>query len=212
MDKICPRCGAKSGEKKFVENFCIDCFKTYIDVDTPAAVEIPLCRTCGRVKLSGGWSDKNDESIGKFVLKHCDAKYEEAKTKIADDGACEVSFKITAQGATIEVDEKIGIKYTSTLCDKCTRQTSGYFEAIIQLRGSEEKVSRMRDKLEKAMDRDSFISKVKESDRGVDLYVGSKQVAAEAISAFKLKPKISNKLHGVRDGQRIYRTTFSIRV
>lgn len=212
MDKVCPRCGAKSSEKKFIENFCVDCFRTYIDVDTPASIDIPVCRTCGKVKLTGGWHDKEDEALEKFVLRQCNVKYEDAVANIADDGSCEIGFTMRAQGTTIQVDEKIGIKYTPTLCDKCTRQNSGYFEAIIQLRGSEEKVSKMNAKMAAALERDSFISKIKETKRGVDLYVGSKQVAAEAIAKFNFKPKISNKLHGIKDGQRIYRTTFSIRL
>ncbi|MFA6035960.1 MAG: NMD3-related protein [Candidatus Micrarchaeia archaeon] len=212
VEKICPRCGAKSNEKKFIENFCIDCFRSYIDIDTPAAVEIPACRTCGRVKLKLGWQDKNDEEIGKFVLRQCSAKYEDAKARLTDDGACEITFTIKAGESTIEVIENVGIKYSATSCDKCSRESSGYFEAIIQLRGAEEKVKRTQAKMLPYLEKNSFISKVKDTHRGIDMYVGSKQVAAEIIGQLGFKPKVSNKLHGVKDGQRIYRTTFSIRL
>ncbi|MDO8340201.1 MAG: NMD3-related protein [Candidatus Burarchaeum sp.] len=211
MDFICPRCGAKSSEKKFVESFCIDCFKRYIDIDTPAAVEIPVCRQCDRVKLAQ-WQEKDSEAIGKYILKQCKVDYDTAKAEVTDRGECDISFVINAKGARIEVSEHVGIKFLPTMCENCSRTTSGYFEAIIQLRGSDENVEKAMQRLMPVLEKNSFISKIKEDRRGVDLYVGSKQIAAAAISHMNLTPKISNKLHGVRDGQRIYRTTFSVRV
>ncbi len=211
MDFICPHCGAKSSEKKFVESFCIDCFKRYIDVDTPAAVEIPVCRQCDRVKLAL-WQEKDADAIGKYILKQCKVDYDTAKAEVSDEGECDISFVILAKGSRIEVSEHVGIKFVPTMCEKCSRTTSGYFEAIIQLRGSDEHVEKVRQKLVPVLEKNSFISKIKEDRRGVDLYVGSKQIAGEAISRMGFKPLVSNKLHGVRDGQRIYRTTFSVRV
>jgi nonsense-mediated mRNA decay protein 3 len=211
MEHICPHCGAKSTEKKFVESFCIDCFKRYIDVDTPAAVEIPVCRQCDRVKLAH-WQEKDAEAIGKYILKQCNVEYDTAKAEVSDEGECDISFVITTKGARIEVSEHVGIKFVPTMCEKCSRTTSGYFEAIIQLRGSEENVEKARQKIMPVLERNSFISKIKDNKRGLDLYVGSKQIASEAISHMGLKPTVSNKLHGVKDGQRIYRTTFSVRV
>ena len=211
MDLICPRCGAKSGERKFVENFCIDCFKGYIDLDPPAAVEIPVCRKCDRVKLSG-WQEKDAKELGNYILKQCKVEYDTAKAKVSDDGDCDISFVIKAEDSLIEVSEHVGIKYTQTMCERCSRASSSYFEAILQLRGSSEDVERMRKKIEPELERDTFISKTVELKKGVDFYVGSKQVASSVISRFGLKPKISNKLHGVQDGQRVYRTTFSVRL
>jgi len=212
VEKVCPRCGAKSSEKKFVENFCLDCFKNYIDLDTPAAVDLLVCRSCDRVKLGAGWQEKNAKAIGEFVLRQCNVGYDTAKARVSEEGECEISFAIKAGDSTIEVNEHIGIRYSPTLCDRCSRESSGYFEAIIQVRGSEENVERARGRLVPELERSSFISKTKKGKRGIDIYVGSKQVAGEALSKLGLKPKISNKLHGVKDGQRIYRTTFSIRV
>ncbi|VVC04178.1 NMD3 family protein [Candidatus Burarchaeum australiense] len=211
MDIICPHCGAKSGEKKFVDNFCIDCFKRYIDVDTPAAVDILVCRHCDRVKL-GKWQEKNANAMGEFILKQCNVHYDTAKAKVTEDGECDVSFTIRAKGAIIEVSEHVGIKFVPTMCENCSRQSSGYFEAIIQLRGAGDAVEKMRDKMVAILERETFIPKIDESKRGPDIYVGSRQAASELIERLGLKPKISNKLHGVKDGQRIYRTTFSIRL
>jgi len=211
MDLICPRCGAKSSKKKFVENFCLDCFKGYIDLDTPAAVEIQVCKKCDRVKLAR-WQDKSAKAIGVFVLKQCKVEYDTAKATVADDGECELSFVIKAEDSLIEVSEHVGIRYVQTMCDKCSRTSSGYYEAIIQLRGAAENVEKMRDKMVPVLERDTFIPKMVEQKKGVDIYVGSRRSAASVLSRYNLKPKISNKLHGVIDGQRVYRTTFSIRL
>ncbi len=212
MDLICPRCGAKSSEKKFIENFCIDCFKGYIDLDTPAAVEVPVCRKCNRVKLAR-WQEKDPEALGSYILKQCKVEYDTAKAKVSGDGSeCDISFVLKAEDSLIEVSEHVGIKYVQTMCDRCSRKSSEYFEAIIQLRGSAEDVESVRNKMIPELERESFIPKLVELKRGVDIYVGSKQAASSLISRLSLKPKISNKLHGVEDGQRIYRTTFSIRL
>jgi len=211
MEKICPRCGAKSTERKFIENFCADCFKSFIDLDLPPSVEIPVCRQCDRVKLRE-WQEKDKEAIGQFVLRACGIKEGDVKIHVNDDGECRIEVVSEREGAKIEVEDRVGIKYVQTLCDRCSRTSSGYYEAIIQLRGSAEKVGNMRANMQPILEKDSFISKTVESKRGVDFYVGSRKAAEEALAEFSLKPLISNKLYGVKDGQRVYRTTFSVRL
>lgn len=211
MEKICPRCGARSTERKFIENFCADCFKSFIDLDLPAAVEIPVCRQCDRVKLRE-WREKDSEAIGQFVLRACGIKEPSAKIHVSSEGECRIELKSEREDARIEVEDRVGIKFVQTLCDRCSRTSSGYYEAIIQLRGAAEKVERMRAKMQPVLEANSFISKLIESKRGVDFYVGSRKAAEEALAEFGLTPLISNKLYGVKDGQRVYRTTFSVRL
>jgi len=210
MEKVCPRCGAKSTERKFVESFCLECFRSFIDLDLPPAVEIPVCRQCDRIKLRE-WQEKAAGAIGRFVLRACGIKEPGAKIHVTD-GECRIEVVTKREGTVIEAEDHVGIKYVQTICDRCSRASSGYYEAIIQLRGASEKVEKMRAKMQPVLEQNSFISKIVECRRGVDFYVGSRKVAEEALAEFGLRPIVSNKLYGVKDGQRIYRTTFSVRL
>ena len=56
------------------------------------------------------------------------------------------------------------------------------------------------------------MSKYKELDEGIDIYVGSKKEASAALSILKRRPTISDTLYGVKDGRRVYRRTYCVRV
>jgi NMD protein affecting ribosome stability and mRNA decay len=58
----------------------------------------------------------------------------------------------------------------------------------------------------------TFVSKYVELPEGVDMYAGSKKAVAEVLGVLDLKPKISDKLYGVKDGRRVYRRTYCMRV
>ena len=98
-----------------------------------------------------------------------------------------------------------------------------YYEAVLQLRGSEEKVRKMQSRIEKKigemrpLHKGAFISEqgIKKVLGGIDIRIGSKEIAwklaMDIKSLYKTEIKKSYTLVGARQGSRIYRTTILMR-
>lgn len=205
---ICPKCGAKEGTKKFVGPFCIDCYKFKIKI--PDKIEIIRCRRCGRVKLMGKWSAYSDEKIAEYVKGKFKGEFTSAEFFPSEKKA---RFGVDRDNTTIEMEKDVNFAILTDMCPDCNKKAGGYFEAIIQLRGNEQRIVKyariFREMLEEA---GTFISKVEEGKDGLDLYVGSTPVAIMAIKRLGLTHLISRKLAGQKQGKRLYRTTFAIRL
>jgi NMD protein affecting ribosome stability and mRNA decay len=101
------------------------------------------------------------------------------------------------------------VKRIHQICQECYRKSSGYYEALIQLRGDKEKVNLMFQKLSKFItNKGAFISKVEELERGFDIYVSDKLITKSFFPTYKLKPKSSYTLYGIKNGRKIYRNTY----
>jgi nonsense-mediated mRNA decay protein 3 len=110
----------------------------------------------------------------------------------------------------------------------CSRESGGYFEAIIQIRAAgrfptEEERRRCsaiaRDSMEsmrKKGDRLAFISEALELKEGIDLYMGSmnasRQVCRLIINELGGSFSESPTLVGMKDGKNLYRITFAMRL
>ncbi len=205
MDRICPRCGTPGSKREFAGSFCVDCRSSMLKLDVPRAISIPKCKLCGKVKLKGGWFEQSEKRVGEFVLSLVKGKYSGARVKTDPP---EIAFTVNEGGSFLEVKRDFALDFPWATCTDCSRKTGGYFEAIIQLRGDEEKIRMFAEKLTKRLD----ITKIEELKEGLDLYAISKTKSAYALAKLGLKFTVSNKLFGLRDGPRIYRTTFCVRV
>ena len=206
MDNICPRCGAPSSKRKFVGSFCAECYSERIRLEAPSALSIPKCKLCKRVKLKG-WTEPGEKNIGDFVLSKVRGKYSSAKVDFGTESPG-ITFLVNENGSFIELHRGFSLEFTGATCPDCSRKTGGYYEAIIQLRGEPKRIEKIAQKLEKRLD----FSKTEELKEGLDLYAISKEKTHIALSALRLPFTTSNKLFGLREGKRIYRTTFCVRL
>lgn len=213
MEKICPKCGASNKEKTFVGAFCIDCAN--IKLEPPKKITIHVCKECNRIKIKKKWMPYSIKAIESEIKRLTKGEFEDMVLNI---NTGELKFVIKVEGNFIEVKKKINIKLIYGLCNKCTGSRGGYYEGIIQIRMKEEKkadtakIKRIADKLIKAINKESFVSKIVELKEGIDLYIGDKRKAIEILSFFGLKYKRTRKLYGLKKGKRVYRDTFLIRV
>jgi nonsense-mediated mRNA decay protein 3 len=145
------------------------------------------------------------------------------------DGRIISSVRVDAmvQGVDVSKDFDVEVRIKKRLCDRCSRIAGGYYEGIIQVRASErtltEKERRASEKIaygiiERAMDSDrkAFISKIKQLKEGVDIYVGTvkagRRISKAIVDKFGGKFSESPKLVGRKDGKRIYRISFAVRI
>lgn len=166
---ICPKCGAPEGSRKFIGPFCIDCATFRIEV--PDKLEVHRCKRCPKTLLRGKWVAVSDEKLSDYVI----SKFKGDFSSVAfDPGTGEAVFLIERDGERIEVKKLINFVILNDICPDCNRQAGGYFEAIIQLRGNEQRVTRYLHVFKERLESEgTFISKFVELKEGLDLYVGS---------------------------------------
>jgi nonsense-mediated mRNA decay protein 3 len=209
MERVCPRCGALSGTKKFFGDFCEDCYLDTINLKFPARIEIQVCKICGKARLSK-WGELNKTNLESIVKKNVEGNYDSFHVSHLAGDQYEVTFLVSRGSNYFEVKRRFLLKRNKSICEDCSRATSGYYEAIIQVRGRN--AQRWAGKIMRELRGRTFVSKYLELNEGIDIYVGSKKEAAKALSALERKPTTSDKLYGVKDGRRVYRRTYCVRV
>jgi nonsense-mediated mRNA decay protein 3 len=131
------------------------------------------------------------------------------------------------RGISVEEYCDIPVKIILTACDRCCRMAGKYFESTIQIRGSSRPPTRaeldtcrdialsMTEASYRSGDQLSFIQDIKETEGGLDLVIGSTQLARQIARAiferYGGRTQESAKLVGKKDGNDIYRTTILVR-
>lgn len=207
---VCPKCGAPEGSKKFIGPFCADCY--YFKIEMPDRLEVARCKRCGRVKLHGKWVPYSEKKIKEFVVGKFIGKFGKAEFDLERGVAKFYLKKDGKDGATNELEKRVNFGFVNDICPECNRRAGGYYEAIVQLRGNPTRVEKYLKILDSRIAHETFISKVVELKEGLDIYVGSTKAVLAIMKQLGLKHKTSFTLAGLRQGKRIYRTTFAIRL
>lgn len=233
----CPRCGRECN--RLFNSVCRDCFfETFKLIELPHVLHVRICSTCGAHFHRGRW--ENIGNIEDVVLKavenilfiHNEAGdveiYLEPReiTPYTYKVRAEVDAMIKEEPVHAEAETEVRIQRTA--CDMCSRESGGYFEAIIQIRAAgrfpteEEKRRCMAiaretmESMRKKGDRLAFISDVLEQKEGIDFYMGSmnasRQVCRLITSELGGSFSESPTLVGMKDGKNLYRITFSLRL
>ncbi len=203
MSKQCPRCGSTVEEKKFMGSFCIDCYLSMNMPALPAKITIYKCKSCGTERFTA-WTTPAEVAIA-HELKN--KKFGTPDVWIEGRQIVVKYDKLDK----LDMEFRVPLRMKDSICNICSQRSAGYYEAIIQLRGKYAHDSVFAEKIIAHLERLTFIPKTEMLKEGLDIYVGSKAAVATILSALNFKPVTSNKLYGVKEGQRVYRTTFLIR-
>ncbi|NPA77217.1 MAG: hypothetical protein GXN93_05715 [Candidatus Diapherotrites archaeon] len=220
--KVCPRCGRTDEEVPFIGFFCRDCYlKEHQLVHVPKSLKIRYCPRCERI-YTDRWHEFSLEALSEWLRKKIKTDMEGAQIsfsfpEVSEDG---ISFLYVARGVVegvpVELKGEGQIKVEKQLCPRCARESGGYYEAIIQVRGAD--VQRMADliahSVEKEPDKFAFVSKVVYRREGIDLYVGSRKAADRVAKRFEkrygAKLVRSHTLVTEKNGKRLYRLTVAL--
>ncbi|MFH1393656.1 MAG: NMD3-related protein [Candidatus Micrarchaeota archaeon] len=206
---ICPKCGKTDDAVKFIESFCVDCYPVNVKVPEKK-ITVQICKHCNKMFLKGEWMRHSDKKIREQVVSKCRGDFKSAEYDL-ENGI--VNFIIEKRGSEIKVGRKYAIESVTVTCPTCSRVSGGYFEAIVQLRGKDEKVEKNRKLFEGRLSKRTFITKETPQKGGIDLYVGNSKAVLELVRELGLNAKITTKLVGVKEGGRkAYRTSFAIRL
>jgi NMD protein affecting ribosome stability and mRNA decay len=146
-------------------------------------VKISVC-DCGRVFEHKSWKKQKDLFI---IIEKALSDQEEQKVEVFEQELHfpqkiknKVQNKITYHADKEEKEALIIIKLSR--CDKCEKQNSKYFEAIIQLRCDntqklKEALDHLGERLDNLKSRGVFVTKIEPLENGFDLYITDKRKA-----------------------------------
>lgn len=209
MERICPSCGASSNARPFVGEHCANCALDARRPSWPSSLELLHCQHCFRIWRSPRWMHSHPTLINAAVQ----ALFDKAGVPghyNAQAGLWEGVW--TGGHSSVPFTHPFEIKYKKTICPDCSRHSSGYFEGIIQLRGPTEACARMSEKLARRINRKTTIPKVEDMHGGLDIYVALKKDIPMIIEEQGLTFTRSEKLAGEKNGERLYRSSFLVRL
>lgn len=234
----CPLCGREAAE--LTGGLCPQCVserKGFLHV--PDVIDLVRCAHCGRQARAGGWVivDPDRDAFLQQALPHeVDVDADLSAPQVAytpswedqRNATVDVVLEGTYQGHPVRRQSVARVRLKQTACPDCSREFGGYFEAILQIRGSDDRVldaeapgilARVKADLDgyRADQRTgAWASKTERVRGGVDLYMGSQEVARlvarDIAERFGAEYAESSKLVGRRDGRDLVRFTLMVRL
>ncbi len=231
--KFCIVCGKEDVE--LIDNICPSCYvKTKKLVEFPPVILGKLCKICNAEWIDGKWlrlSETEYDAVRDLILRYL------AKEIILDKNVKDYRIDVIKKWkerngrsfAEIVVEGKVGsqlfrlkkrleLRLTYSICDDCLKRKSGYYEAIIQLRGKKEFSEEKRALFESFFTNETVhsISDVKISREGIDYYFINKTVAKRLISTITsiVSAEIveSYENETIKNGKREAKLVISVRI
>lgn len=212
MRKFCFVCGNLTD--KLADGRCEDCLGKRAFVELPEKIEITQCNKCKKVLAKNKWADFNIEKLA-YGLGNARGKVIGVDAK-ADRKKLTATFVLSPnpQGKTITETHEAVFHINKVICSSCSRKHSGYYEAVLQLRGFEESDLEKLKGVFGALERKTFY-RIKEVKGGFDIKVGNKLVVNSAAKDIgKLFPSEIKKSFSVVtkiDGRDVHRKFVLIR-
>lgn len=226
---LCVECGKR--EAKY-DNLCEVCFLKKVKFTyLPSYISITQCPHCGAIKFKGEWKRMSREDMLRELilrnvkfLHHYDSftlEIEEEESR--REATLHVIFNIRYKDLEVKEEHFSNVKINYESCTRCNRYFGNYFEAILQLRGmreGEEEIvkefaySRIEHYSQK--NENLFLTKEERRKEGIDLYLSdkreAKKIAKEICEKYGATLKESPQIVGRKDGQDVYRVTYSVRL
>ena len=212
MPKRCPLCGRSSADTKFYGEFCSFCTEKKMLEKLPGEINLTYCHYCGMVKSKGAFKKQTKESLQEAVSQVLRGY----SIKIIGTGEDTMELEITEDlpEYSIAVKKDMHVNWKKSLCDRCNKIAGSYYEAVVQLRGTDtDKMDRFIKKITRYLERrGGFLTKVVKADNGLDVYLSDKKAVAEYLSSHGIQAVASYTLYGLKNGKRVYRHTYAVRV
>jgi len=231
MKVMCPKCGRW---EIAINGLCKVCFfqGKLKQEEFPEVMTCNVCPSCG-VASYKGWEDMDLEEL---VIKALNANLTDYEHFSIEDlelqshgHHLEYRFLLAMIGASDR--EGLCKEFTGRVnlpklqCVPCSKQAGGYYESIIQVRGTGKSLDSrekseisdiVNETLEAQDNKMSYVAKFKEKDGGFDYYISTQRAAKQVLAALGMRFGVSHSssatLVGEKSGKRIYRVTFLLRI
>ncbi|MEM5853210.1 MAG: NMD3-related protein [Candidatus Aenigmatarchaeota archaeon] len=221
-EKFCPKCGKKT--EKFFENLCEECFLSKISFSKifPEKIIIKQCGGCGKFFIEKLSSTSLEGLIDSFLQRFLKKEGIISIKYSLEENRIDLRIISRTEGLKKEEEKKIDLKFKKIVCQYCWMKSSGYFQAVIQVRAPIDLLEEVEEDVEKQIktlkefDDLAFISKMERRKNGFDFFLGSKNSANRIARYLKEKyggkMKITRKFVGYSKGKKIYRDTILISI
>lgn len=232
---FCVECGKELPIYK--NGVCLPC---YIQQTTfshgPDYLDIIRCSHCQVYKYKNTWVNESFKNILQRHLHDTFSISSELEnitiTTNCHDHDYTIPCKITIQGKIQDKEiiqhHTITIRIRTTVCDVCSRQKGGYYEATLQLRAEKRSltteeiqkfnaaVELLTEQMISRGNRTLFIADTAEHEGGIDFYFSEKNaayaIAKQIQQQFGGELKQSSKNIGMKDSKQLYRMTYLVRI
>ena len=203
---FCPECGSTTN--KMLDDVCINCFlKDFHMLTIPEKIEINICTHCNGKLDMGKW-EYNDIPIEEII--YCTLESNIKVDKLVEDeiidleinkvrgkiSECIVAIKGKVFNKQLEEEHDVLVKINKTVCPNCSKQNSGYYEAVIQFRAdSREPTSKELKKADEVVistlnnlfnkDRLAYLVEIAKPKEGHDYYIGSYKSSKKVLKQLK---------------------------
>ncbi|MCS7118591.1 MAG: NMD3-related protein [Archaeoglobaceae archaeon] len=216
----CIVCGRESEYR-----ICGKCFAEKNILVSIPNIEIEVCSRCSNVKFGKDWIRIDlEEATEKKISKDLQFFKDFVVKGFEISGNSLIIFG-EIYGDEISITLPLSLKIRRISCPRCSMESGGYYEAIVQVRAHgrslrKEEIKKIEEIVEKVLEEGTgekeFLLKVEENVFGIDFYFGSQKIG-EKVSrriANELGGNIfrSKKLHTRIDGRDAYRFTFLIKL
>jgi len=203
--KFCFICGKKTDN--LIEGYCEECYKNEFKLIEFPEASFTICPRCNFIKYRNDWKDVEIEELIKQEIKPLGDIVE---IKIEKNDKIHISVKGFLKNSKKIKKEiyDIPLKLNKILCPQCIKISSGYYEAILQLRGN------ITDDIIDFIDRQAMKQKnefyrLERVKNGLDFYIVNKSFANRTAGLvkkrFKATIKKSFKVVTKKEGKNIYR-------
>jgi len=231
---FCPNCGRETTE--LFEGLCKECLAARIRDEIfhcfrrSPHLELKYCKICdsffkGKERVI---FENAVEEFAERIIKRCfgdknaklKAEIEEIKS---EKGKICVFLKMSldVKGVEVSAEFPLNVSLRRELCEDCSKMVGGYYAAIVQLRAegrepSDYEIERAREIARSSLSSRDFITKEKKVRGGIDFYVSSsayaRRISREIVKNLGGYFSESPELYGIKNGKRIYRVSFSVRL
>ena len=232
---FCVECGSETAIYR--NGLCVPCYiKNITFAKGPRYIDIYMCPVCQSYKYKNTWLPESfDQILLRYITTTYKIKSELNNLKITPTCThqqktiqCNIKISGTIQHHKVEEHHHTIIRQKNLVCNICSKQHGGYYEAILQIRSSQKKLSEKQlQQLSKDIqsyvahqqekgNRGLFITDIAREHGGLDFYFSEKGVAATLSKRIQdhyggeIKQSSSNV--GMKDGRQLYRMTYLIRL
>lgn len=232
---FCVECGKE--EKIFKNGVCIDCYiKNTNFTKGPSVIDIYKCSKCSSYKHKNTWLIETFEEVLKRHIRdnfffNNELKRINIKTDCNNRDkniSCNIGISGFLNDHKILEEHSILVREKNTVCDICTKQFGGYYEAILQIRANKRKmfideIKKFRlyvkdfvKNLQEKGNRGLFITDISEEQNGIDFFLSEKgpayTIAKKIQEKFGGEIKQSSTNIGMKDSRQLFRITYLIRL
>ncbi len=212
---FCPECG--STDEAMIDGICQSCFlKKFRILTVPKQIKVTVCAHCNAKLEEGKWEDSEipEEEIIYRALERSivvdplieKKEKEEEKELIKIEleiiqmrgtiAECHIEAKANIFNQTIVESFETEVRLMKSVCPSCSKQKSGYYEAVIQLRADERELTSFE--IEKTneivnntlinlsnKDKLAYLVQTAKLKEGNDYYIGSYKSAKKTVESIK---------------------------